>query len=331
MTARADTSTSERRDQAGDWVVRLSAEDVGEVDWLGFKAWLDGEGDLAEAEARRAAFDWAQSLWFELDALAPAAPLAHEVRMQMRAQSRWVRPAIAAALAAAAFALWVLVPAWLHRPARPSPPSARAIYATGVGERRSVRLADGSRLDLDGGSRLSVVYTPAERRVRLEQGEVAFDVIHAPGRPFVVDAGVGQVRVLGTAFDVVRSAGRVRVAVSRGIVSFTVAGRSVRLPRGRSAAYEGGGGLQLAAVDPSVVAAWKDGRRVYRDQPLEAVAADLNRQFATPIRFGDARVARLRFTGVLTVDDERRTVGRLTALLPVRVRRVDGAVVRGSR
>jgi transmembrane sensor len=337
MTDRADQGSRMLREQAADWVARLSADAVGEADWLQFKAWLDAEGEApGEAEARRGAFDEVQALWLALDEVATpsrgagVAPRARRDRGRRTTVWRRALPAAAAVAAAAGFAIVFGVG---RRPAPQAPAAASPVaktYVTAVGDRRSIRLPDGGLIELDGGSRLSVAYASSKRLVRLEAGEAVFDVVHDPSRPFIVDAGLGQVRVLGTAFDVARADGEVRVAVSRGLVRFSAGGQSVGVSKGRAAAYAGGL-IRIAAVDPATVGGWRQGWRVYRDQPLTTVVEDLGRQFPRPLRIGDARAGRLRFTGALVVDNEAATVRRLTALLPIRAREENGATVLSSR
>lgn len=97
-------------------------------------------------------------------------------------------------------------------------PDRIAMLHTARGEVRTVRLPDGTTLRLDGATRLAVRYGAATRDVTLASGAAFFDVTHDPARPFTVSAGDGNVRVLGTAFDVDRTAGRMDVAVYRGAV-----------------------------------------------------------------------------------------------------------------
>jgi transmembrane sensor len=97
-------------------------------------------------------------------------------------------------------------------------PDRVAMIQTQRGETRQVRLPDGSTLRLEGATRLSVRYGPTARIVTLADGAAFFDVAHDPARPFTVQAGDGAVRVLGTAFDVDRTAGRMDVSVYRGAV-----------------------------------------------------------------------------------------------------------------
>ncbi len=135
---------------------------------------------------------------------------------------------VAGGVAAILLAIGLIQP-WL-RPA----PDRIAMLQTGRGEAKTVRLADGTTLRLDGATRLSVRYGPAARDITLASGAAFFDVTHDPARPFTVHAGDGAVRVLGTAFEVDRTAGRMEVAVYRGAVR--VAGyhdtRGKRVPAG---------------------------------------------------------------------------------------------------
>lgn len=98
--------------------------------------------------------------------------------------------------------------AWLD------PAYKRERFATAIGERRDVTLADGSQLLLDSGSQIEVSWHPLSRRVALRAGQVLFEVSPARYRPFVVSAGSTDIRVLGTRFNVRRLDDDVRVTLS---------------------------------------------------------------------------------------------------------------------
>ena len=315
---------------AAAWVVRLSREPVDDCDGLAFVDWLDG-APKEDRGRRRRAFDRAQRIWLEADSLRDleASPR-HALRKARRSSTRW--PAWAAA-AAAALVLVAGPAVWIARrpgPPAPSPATGRT-YATAPGERRSVILPDGSHVELDGGTRLFVAAMDGVRRdVTLTTGEASFDVVHDPVRPFRVNLGSAEVRVLGTAFDAVRSGDRVTVSVARGLVSFSTPRRQVRLAAGRSATL-GRGLVQVSGLNPEDVGAWRRGRRLYWDQSLSVVVSDLNRSYEEPIRLGNAAAGRLRFTGVLVLGPEATVARRLTALLPLHSKTLaDGSVVLSS-
>lgn len=75
-------------------------------------------------------------------------------------------------------------------------------YTTGVGEQRSVLLADGSRVTLNTNTRVEVDLTSERRTVRVDGGEAFFEVAKDARRPFVVRALDSEVVALGTAFAV---------------------------------------------------------------------------------------------------------------------------------
>jgi transmembrane sensor len=237
-------------------------------------------------------------------------------RPQARPDRRsWI--AAAAALAACA-AVAAFVAPRLIGGGQPEP----VVYATAPGETRTVALADGSRIVLNSGTRLSVALTNQRRSVTLDRGEAAFAVAHDPARPFVVAAADRQIRDIGTEFNVLRTDGRLTVTVRQGVVAVDPApqaqGETMQLTAGQQLVHaEGQAASTIAAVDPEHAFAWRAGRLVYQDRPLGEVAADLGRYFQRPIHV-DAAIVSMRFTGVLFIDDQEAMVRRLEKFLPIR-------------
>lgn len=76
-----------------------------------------------------------------------------------------------------------------------------ADYVTAPGEVKTVTLADQSHVTLDADSAIAVDFSQGERHVQLRRGAGFFSVTHT-GAAFVVEAGSGETRVLGTQFEV---------------------------------------------------------------------------------------------------------------------------------
>ena len=76
-----------------------------------------------------------------------------------------------------------------------------AEYHTPTARQKTVILADGSTLVLNGETALSTDFTAQMRHVDLHAGEVFFNVKSDPNRPFSIHTRSGRVDVLGTAFD----------------------------------------------------------------------------------------------------------------------------------
>jgi transmembrane sensor len=121
------------------------------------------------------------------------------------------RPAIAASIAVLtvlAGALGVL---------ELSPP----VYATSLGEQRSIQFEDGSTVELNSRSKIRAKYTKEERGVELIAGQALFHVAHDATRPFIVAIGAMRVRAVGTQFDVYKKSNGTVVTVVEGRVAVT--------------------------------------------------------------------------------------------------------------
>jgi len=314
MSEARDRADDARRASAADWLVRLQAPDLGEAEAVEFDAWLN------ERPVNAQAYDAALAVMLEIDAAAAqvldglkAASGPRRGRLTAGARRGWL--AAGGVAAAATIALAVL-------PFGAPAPTAEN-FATGKGEHRTVRLADGSTVELNAGSRLSVILGRHERRVALPDGEAVFDVAADKARPFLIDAGDRTVRVVGTRFDVRHRGAAISVTVERGVVEVRpggeAAGRIWRLhPGQRLDTAQGAASVQLSAVDPQQVEAWRTGRLIYRDQPLGEVVADLNQQFAKPIVLDDPALAETRVSGVLVLDDQDAVIRRLALLAPIK-------------
>ncbi len=96
-----------------------------------------------------------------------------------------------------------------------------------AGQRMSVTLNDGTRICLNGNSRIEypAVFGRGERRVKLS-GEAFLDVTHDEDHPFVVETYVSEVEVLGTKFSVYASEeiNRFAATLQEGCVRVTTTG-----------------------------------------------------------------------------------------------------------
>ena len=310
-------SDDARREDAAAWVIRLEAVDLDEAEAVAFDAWLCASSENA------AAFDAALgvSQAYAADARAIAGSLSD--RRVQRPVGR--RAFVAGGALAAAAAVAVMVGPQLT-------PTRATSYSTARGERSTVRLADGSTIDLNAGTRLSVRLDREGRHVTLAEGQAVFDVTHDARRPFLIEAGDRTVRVVGTQFDVRRRDGKLSVTVARGAVEVrptgAATGKAYRLHPGQRLDHvEGDPVAHVAAAEADEVLGWRSGRLVYREQPLGDVVADLNQQFSTPIRIEDPALAATPISGVLVLDEQDAVIRRLALLVPIRAIRSDAGVV----
>lgn len=342
----APARDDDRDRKVATWAARLSD---GELDPQGeseFIAWLDEDPENG-AQLEELVASWKI---FESFAAAPeivtlrrdSLASVHAAQMRgLRRASRWSwrRPVAAGLAASIAAVLLVLVgTGWNFR--------APATYETGVGERRLVRLADGSTAFLDGASRLQVRYSNGRRAVWLERGRAKFDVRSNPLKPFIVTANDNDVVATGTSFTVERLAGELHVALYRGKVSVVEKpaepsglfgfgsedrpGQEHILKPGHEliAAETGARAARIVALSEGEMArslSWESGQITFANEPLATAVERINRYAQPPLRLGDAAVGRVRISGVVESQDIGNFIEGLQVAFGVR------AVPRGDR
>ncbi len=214
--------------------------------------------------------------------------------------------------------------------------------ATGVGERRSVVLPDGTRLQLNTATQAEVAYGPLRRTIHLHTGEILIDTGADPQglagpRDFWVHTRHARLQAIGTRFSVRVEESGTRLHVSSGRVAvhspgflphLTNAGEGVLVRPDpahplRPLADEG--------LDPE---SWARGALVVRQMPLPRFLAELSRYHAGPAIEADTGAAGLAVSGVFRLDGADpvgRALGALEGTLPIRVGRSAEGVIRVSR
>lgn len=297
--ASLDTPLDPVREQALEWAVRLRSGMATAADRQAYERWR------AEDAGHAVAAQEADRLWA---ALGPAA----------RPRTRRAVLSLAAAALAGGAALGGLV-GWEQTA------TLFADLATGQGERRSVVLPDGSRLDLDAATSLDVAFGTTERRLVLHRGRFYVEVVPDPARPFRVAAASGSVQALGTAFVVARTGDAVEVVVTEHAVqvAYPDGGRSVRVEAGHSVEYSPMHGLEAPqAANPMLATAWRRGRLVFDGKPLGEVVAEIGRYRRGWVVFADTGLRRQLVTGAFPLDDTDALLRALPKMMPVRVRQL---------
>jgi transmembrane sensor len=294
--------------QASAWFARLRGADVTSEDRNVFDRWMDIPRNAVAYARVEAAWDRAERL--------QASPAGEAVRPQPQAAAQWTRRAAAlGALALGGAAAW----RWVSAPQE---------YATALGEHKRAKLADGSVIELNTGSRVQVDFSRRRRAVRLLSGEALFEVAKDPRRPFVVSAGEAEVRAVGTAFNVRLREHLVEVTVTEGIVQIdgvesgqpAARRRPRQLPAGR-AAVVGPGAVADLPLDPEALqrrVAWRDGIIELRGETLEQAVAEFNRYRTAKLVVGDPTLAGLRIGGTFGTHEADKFLGALRSGFNVR-------------
>jgi transmembrane sensor len=200
---------------------------------------------------------------------------------------------------------------------------------TATGERRSIVLADGTRVDLDTASAIDIAFSATERRLILNAGAILVQTgsdPHAsslPYRPFIVQTREGSIRALGTRFVVRQdtasdSATRVAVLESRVEITPEAAPQGKRIiEAGQQTCFTATGIATPTRADPHI-ADWSNGALYADRMRLGDFAAELGRYRVGVLRC-DPAVADLRITGAFQLDNTDSILAALPDTLPVQL------------
>jgi len=294
-------------EEAAEWSLRMSASepDLDDAPYSGTRARNTAflEWCSQSSEHLQAFLDMC-----EIDYRAQRAHLSIDLTANGKGSARTrVNPGIKLALAAsiALAALAVPVPDE-NVQAAPRP------YATSIGQRQTVNLEDGSSITLNTQSRVSVLFGPREREVRLLAVEVFFHVARDPDRPFRVFSNGILLEDVDTDFNVYNyqsgpgaSSSGIRIAVLNGslrifcncvgekvasvpdsgsthpaapspfLSEFLVAGQE-----GEITHVDGADRLRIQRLtkdDLEAVTAWRDGQIILNQMTLAAAVQEFNR------------------------------------------------------
>lgn len=199
-------------------------------------------------------------------------------------------------------------------------------YTTAPGQQAAFDLPDGSRVTLNGHSRLRVPrfgFLSGPRRVDLA-GEAVFEVVHTrTHQPFSVETPAGtQVEVLGTAFSVRAGRGATQVVLQRGQVRLRHARRQLLLRPGDWAEWQADGRLQQGRQpSPQAFAPWRYRRFDFDGTPLREIAAMLAESYGVRIRIENDSLARRSVSGSFRSASADEVLTALSALLGFEVLR----------
>ena len=208
------------------------------------------------------------------------------------------------------------------------PPTLVQEISTAYGTRSKFQLSDGTKVVLNSGSKLLFAneFNSNCRNVELS-GEAFFEVTTDPTKPFIVKTGAIHVKVLGTAFDL-------QAYPQSGEINTTLVHGKVILEN------ESGGTLkQIAELKPSDHAiyklstnsvaisseedldkfiAWKDGKLVFFNDPIEDVAQKLGIWYNVNVKINNNNLKGYHFTATFSDEPIEQVLDLLSKSSPLK-------------
>ena len=186
------------------------------------------------------------------------------------------------------------------------PHSGKALYSNValVAEQETVKelLLDGTLLTLNKNAKLSYSqkWLGNNRHVKLEQGEAYFEVEKNPKRPFVIDVGELEVKVLGTSFNIKKTKERTIVIVDEGVVQVSTGTDELLLQENEKAIiYNDNGDMEKSASTDQLFKYYVSKEFVAKNLKLTTLVEALNTAYNSEVEVLSERAKEMSITTTL--------------------------------
>ena len=340
--------STDAAEAAGYWVMRLDSPGCRPADRAAFEAWRVEKPEHAKAFAQ------AQRVLANVDRHLGSVELSALGEQVFEESGKQHRSLIRYSTVGLAVACSLLVGVVLYQHTAVGPPVEQPVLAdantieTVVGERSTVTLPDDSIVTLNTNSLIELRFNENSdvRQLELLRGQAHFEVNKDP-RPFEVLAGDHRIVALGTAFDVrLDTELGVQVTLVEGEVTVdevvekvanidtvnstipetsTTTGTPTRtdLKAGEQLIVRHHEPPTVVKADLEQVVGWREGRLVFRDDPLRDAVKEINR-YSTKQLFisDDERLETLRVSGVFRTGSTAAFVTALETFYPLKGERI---------
>lgn len=242
----------------------------------------------------------------------------------------WIAAAVALLLAT----VGILASYRTQHPGQDKTPLYTSIEV-GYGEKGMLKISDGSVVRLNAHSTLR--YSPEQfNRSKVEvwlKGEAYFSITRNPQgrkRRFVVHTPDGDVRVLGTRFNVNTRFHRTWVVLEKGSVEAVlkdslhqIIGQGLLRPGQIAQLSSGKESIHIHRVDTTLYTAWVDGKLVFDKTPLKEIIPTIEATYGVEVTCEDPRLLEEKVSGSLQNPDLQTLVKGLEKSLKINIRQQD--------
>lgn len=170
-----------------------------------------------------------------------------------------------------------------------------------AGKDYTVRLSDGTEIQVNAGSSVSFPFTfkGSTREITIK-GEAYLNVVKSDRQPFIVHLPGSTVQVLGTAFNVnTYDSGQVKVALVEGSIKMRARFDSLVLKPGYEVNYSQQNGMKVRTFDQAELLSWRKGIYIFDDATLSEVCRIIPRWFGINVVIDNPAIGKRIYFGII--------------------------------
>ena len=197
---------------------------------------------------------------------------------------------------------------------------------TNFGDTQRHILPDGSKVILNANS--SLVYTPwgqQEEGVVKLKGEAFFEVKKKEdNQKFIVQTEKGEVKVLGTSFNVLQRAKTLEVALLEGAIALTIPTYpEINMEPGEMIQVDENKNFKLSPADVDAFSAWRFQRIVFREAPIAKVIQRLKNEFNWNVIVDNQNLLQRKITATIPRNDPKLLLQAVSEIYDLNIEQKD--------
>ncbi len=305
----------ENTNQIDALIIKVISGNAGEEEVLQLNNWLAESGDNQKKyedslKTWNAAEAWLEPDNIRHDKLKIITTVNQDLIIQSRNSKR--RSFVYLAAAILAFPIAIAISALFFTPLSVRNSQAVCEVSAPAGHISKCILPDGTEVWVNSGSKItyhSSGFAGKKREVQLD-GEAYFEVAKKRKKPFYVRAGLADVKVTGTSFNVkaFSDSKTFETVLSEGSIELEFKGeyanQHLRIKPGERAVFNAGQEkLLVQNVDARIYSAWRNGQIIFTDATLNDLIKELERVYDVKFKLTDPGLGSYRFRGTFSYDN----------------------------
>lgn len=322
--------------EGADWLAKLDSGNLSAGDRRGLKTWLSRDPEHVHTLKSLA------SIWSDMDFLLNEFPVTNKTytpnKFSLSLHTKQI------SLTLVTIFLWTIgLFMWM---ADQPVATETSFYVTSVGMQQVEQFSDGSTVHLNTNSMIETEYSESSRIVRLLRGEVMFDVVHDPARPFIVYAGNREIRAIGTKFIVRLTSENIIVTVTDGQVHL-----SKRTEKRNSTVSRKEQEVLVVSAREEVEISefatpklkeiqnnelirrfsWVEGQLIFKNAELKQVIEEISRYIPDRIIIDDPDLSDVRISGRFEIGDTDALLEAIEMSFNIQADHIEDQVIHLSR
>ena len=175
-------------------------------------------------------------------------------------------------------------------------PSVSQVHVASADQKMTITFPDGSIGILNANSSFTYPETFGDERNVTFTGEAYFD-IQKSTKPFIIDVNGVDVKVLGTAFNLITTDNEVKLYVDRGLVAFEKEGEQTQVPAGNEAIFNRKtAAVTFKEIPADNIMSWRNGVFNFDKTPLKKALKELSEYYNVDFEFSNDNLKECRIT-----------------------------------